>query len=108
MKARTETELVKACLAVCESFGVFAWRNNTGAAKIGNRFIRFGVTGSPDILGVLPGGRLLAVECKVKGNKLSASQEAFLDRLERSGAFVAVIEDDVDDLIFVLKTELKK
>ena len=34
---------------------------NSGAAKVGNRFIRFGITGCPDVLGQMRDGRLLGV-----------------------------------------------
>ena len=41
-----------------------AWvhRCNSGAARVGNRFIRFGWPGCPDVLGQLKDGRLLGVE----------------------------------------------
>ena len=43
-----------------------AWceRMNTGAARVGGRFIRFGFIGCPDVLGQLRDGRLLGVEVK--------------------------------------------
>ncbi|MDR0474188.1 MAG: VRR-NUC domain-containing protein [Treponema sp.] len=41
--------------------------------------MRFGKVGSSDILGVLPDGRFLAVECKApKGGRLSPEQKRFL------------------------------
>ena len=41
---------------------VWCERMNSGAAKVGGRFIRFGWPGCPDVLGQLKDGRLLAVE----------------------------------------------
>ena len=40
-----------------------AWceRQNTGAARIGNRFVRFGWTGAPDVLGQMKDAPTLAV-----------------------------------------------
>lgn len=51
-----------------------AWceRQNTGAAKVGNRFIRFGWPGCPDVLGQLKDGRLLGVEVKSASGRASA------------------------------------
>ncbi|HPC81713.1 MAG TPA: hypothetical protein PL165_07660, partial [Methanofastidiosum sp.] len=34
--------------------GCYAWRNNTGAMKIGHRFVRFGHKGIADIIGIIP------------------------------------------------------
>lgn len=56
-------------------------RMNVGAAKIGNRFIRFGFTGCPDVLGQLRDGRLLGVEVKRPTGKLRPEQSVFLDRV---------------------------
>ena len=39
-------------------------RMNSGAARIGSRFVRFGFRGYPDVLGQLKDGRLLGVEVK--------------------------------------------
>lgn len=90
MKA-TEAQIVRAVLDYCFARGVFVWRNNSGAAKTERGgFVRFGSAGSPDILGCLPGGRLLAIECKTETGKLSQDQEQFLGHLRALGAVVVV------------------
>ena len=70
-----------------------AWveRMNSGAAKIGSRFVKFGFPGCPDVLGQLRDGRLLAVEVKAPAGRLSPDQEIVLDRIRSAGgaAFVA-------------------
>ena len=43
------------------------------------------VSGAMDLIVLLPDGRVLLIENKVKGNKLSASQENFRDRAEALG-----------------------
>lgn len=60
----SEGAIVRGILDWLQLSGIVAWRNNTGAAKSpdGKRFIRFGEPGSPDIIGCLPDGRLLAIE----------------------------------------------
>src|SRR5204863_371322 len=75
---------------------IFAWRNNSGGFALGTgkarRFVRAGLTGSADILGVLPGsGKLLAVECKSATGRLSESQRAFLDRVNAAGGVALVV-----------------
>ena len=55
------------------------------------------VTGSPDVLGQLPDGRLLGVEVKSPTGKLSTPQSVFIERINSAGgvAFVARNCNDV-------------
>lgn len=92
-----ETNLVRGCLTYLRTRGIFAWRNNSGATKVGGRMVRFGARGSPDIIGVLPDGRFLAVECKTGRRKLTPEQAAFLDRVAECGG-VTVVARTIDDL----------
>ncbi len=70
-----------------------AWceRMNSGAARIGNRFIRFGFAGCPDVLGQLRDGRMLGVEVKALKGKLRPEQSIVLERINGAGgvAFMA-------------------
>lgn len=102
MPAQPEKEVVRACLQYLEARRIFAWRNNTGALATGNRFVRFGLQGSADIIGILPEGRFLAVECKAAKGKLSPAQEAFLARVRQEGG-VAIVVHNLDELIEGLK-----
>lgn len=70
---------------------VWCERMNSGAAKIGNRFVRFGWTGCPDVLGQLKDGRLIGVEVKSRTGKLRPEQAVFLERIRCAGgvAFMA-------------------
>ena len=107
MKARNETNLVKACLEYLHLAGVFAWRVNSGAIVLGKgtgrRFVRFGsINGVSDIIGIMQGGRFLAVECKIKPNKPTAEQEAFLETITEMGG-MAIVAYTIDDLIGGLK-----
>jgi hypothetical protein len=58
----------------------------------------FGLKGSSDILGLLPGGRFLAVECKAEHGRLSPEQQEFLSDIKAMGgmAIVAKSWTDVD------------
>jgi hypothetical protein len=85
---------------------VLAWRQNTGAFtseyRGKRRFHRFGLCpGSSDIIGILPGGRFLAVECKVGKNKPTPSQESFLREVNESGGLglcVWSVDELMDEL----------
>jgi hypothetical protein len=100
-----EGRIKAACLWYLERRGIFAWNNPTGATQIApNRWIRFGLKGSSDILGVLPGGRFMAIETKSKGGRLSSEQSAFLERIRGSGG-VAVVVRSWQELDVVLRRE---
>jgi hypothetical protein len=99
--ATRETALVKACLTLLRLRGVMAWRQNVGAAKLDRRFVRFGAPGVSDILGVLKGGRFLAVECKAGKSRPTDAQAAFLAGVEAAGG-VAVVVRDVRELQAIL------
>jgi len=103
----TEADVIRAVDAALTAFGIFHWRNNTGAVKYegtqGKRFVRYGHPGSADILGVCPDGRFLAVECKrpkapgQPGGRLSALQNEFLTAVNKNGG-VGIVVDGVDEL----------
>ena len=64
-----------------------AWceRISSEAARIGARFVRFGFTGCPDVLGQLRDGCLLGVEVKAKTGRLRPEQAIFLERILAAG-----------------------
>lgn len=53
----------------------WAERMNSGAARIGARFVRFGFKGCPDVLGQLRDGLLLGVAVKAKAEELVRKSE---------------------------------
>lgn len=101
-KGQSESVVLKQCLEYLQLRGIFCWRNNSGAVKMGKSFVRFGMPGSSDILGILPNGQFLAVECKrEKGGILSDKQVEFLNRIKENGG-VAVVVHSVNDLEKIL------
>jgi hypothetical protein len=72
-------------------------RMNSGVAKVGNRYIRFGWTGCSDLLGMLRDGRILAVEVKSPSGKLRPAQAVFLDRVKAAGG-VGFMARDLRDV----------
>jgi hypothetical protein len=91
-KTTPESIVLAGCLRYLQIRGIYHWRNSTGAVQVRpGQFMRFGKVGSSDILGVLPGGRLLCVECKAKGGKLSPEQKQFLADVQELGALALVV-----------------
>lgn len=90
------TEVVKAL----KSHPDVAWceRQNSGAAKVGGRYIRFGWPGCSDVIGQFRDGRFLACEVKTATGKLRPEQAAFLALIRASGG-VAFMARDVHDVM---------
>ena len=103
---RPEAAALSEVLKALRAHPAVVWceRMNSGGAKIGNRFIWFGFTGCPDVLGQLRDGRLLGVEVKSPTGKLSTQQSVFIERINSAGgvAFVARNCNDVFKYLGVL------
>lgn len=96
--AARHTSLVNACLWWCKAHGIKAEKMNSGAieGKHG-RFVRFGFPGCPDILGTMPGGTSIAIECKTGTGRLTPEQDEYRRDVESLGA-VFVLARELDDL----------
>jgi hypothetical protein len=114
-KPKAETRVTSACLELLHAWGVFAWRNNTGAyvrdyartdGSQGKSFIRYGLKGSADIIGLTKiNGRFLAVETKTVNGQLSDDQIEFKQRVKASGGLyilarsVEALEEQRDAIV---------
>lgn len=78
--------------------GVKVWRNNTGRiADRTGRVVSFGLVGSADVIGIGPGGRFLAVECKSDTGRQSEAQRNFQQMVESMGGLY-ILARRVEDL----------
>lgn len=108
MKEPLEKDVQKLCLDWLRFWGAFPIRVNSGAVKVGKRFVQFNrEPGCSDTLVVLPGGRFLALELKRPGRdrtapKRKAEQAAFRQLVERSGG-LAIVANSLDNLRLQLK-----
>jgi hypothetical protein len=96
-----ESQILAAVLRRLQARGIYCWRNSVGAYQVQGRWIRYGLPGSSDVLGILPDGRFLAVECKAASGRLSPEQTAFLERVRAAGgvAIIARSASDIDDAL---------
>lgn len=100
-----EAGVVSSCLGLLEILQIQAWRNNTGALKDNKgRLVRYGKKGSADIIGILPDGRFLSVECKRPGGKIRAEQIGFMEMIKKNNG-VACIVHSCDELMQELKKQ---
>lgn len=76
------------------------WRANTGAGYPpgSRRLVYFGLPGTPDIIGILKGGRWLGIECKTGGAILNTDQRVFKKMIEELGGLYILARsvEDVD------------
>jgi hypothetical protein len=93
-----EKEVQRAILSYLAALGVMAWRTNSGGfkGKSGSYYRFHTQRGCADIIGVLPGGRFLAIEVKRPGKDSTSKrrreeQLAFQDAINGAGglAFIA-------------------
>lgn len=82
-------------------------RMNSGAARMGSRFVRFGFKGCPDVLGQLRDGRLLGVEVKGPTGRLRPEQSIVLGRIRDAGG-VAFMARDCRDVLRELENNQRK
>lgn len=64
----------------------YVWRQTSGTFMDGDRYIKAGPKGMPDVLGVLKGGRFFAIEVKRPGGKPEPHQQQRIDHFKQLGA----------------------
>jgi len=98
--AKPEAAALCEVLMALRANPLVAWceRMNSGAIRVGNRFVRFGFVGCPDVLGQLRDGRLLGVEVKAPRGRLSPEQAVMLERINTAGGLAFVARDCRDVL----------
>lgn len=96
--SRPEAAALAEVLKALKAHPAVAWaeRMNSGAAKVGDRFIRFGWPGCPDVLGQMKDGRLLGVEVKSQVGRLRPEQTLFLEHIRSAGGVTLVARDCQD------------
>ena len=102
---RKEAAALVEVLKALRTHPAVAWceRMNSGAARMGARFVRFGWPGCPDVLGQLKDGRLLGVEVKAPAGRLRPAQVVFLERIRAAGG-VGFVARDCRDVLRALDT----
>jgi hypothetical protein len=92
-KQMPEGAIKAVCLRYLERRGLMAWNNPSGCIRVApDRWVHFGKKGSSDIIGCLPGGRFLAVECKAEHGRLSPEQRQFLADVKAQGGMAVTVK----------------
>lgn len=100
----TESAIQRDILDYLVKFQIFHFRNNSGMAKKGKRWVRFGVTGGPDIICVVR-GQFIGLEVKGPDGKQSEAQLDFAIGLGLAGGRYILVRslDDVIELFEMMR-----
>lgn len=94
--------LLKQCLVLLSSNGFLCWKSSTGAIRSGNRFQRYGLVGSSDIIAISPPeGTFCAIEIKTGSAVQNKNQKAFEKAVKKVGGVYIVVRSlqDLKDWI---------
>jgi hypothetical protein len=103
----SEADVQRAVLKVLKMHPSVAWAERFNSrvvdvtdarSKTGVRPMRMAFKGCSDVLGQLKDGRLMAIECKRPGGKLTDEQAAFLTTVNAHGG-LGIVADSVDTLL---------
>lgn len=99
-QTKTHTALLNEVLEAIGSFSFLrVWKNNTGVAlSFSGHVTRFGLKGSADILGILRGGKFLAIEIKTGNAIQTEHQKSFQKMIESLGGIYWVIRSKKEAL----------
>ncbi len=102
MTKKTESEIQRAILAVLHAKNVWCWRTNSGGVSYN---FKGAPPGTPDIIGILHGGRFFGIECKIEKGELSDIQETWHSKCQAYGGLVGVARSVSDALALIEKWE---
>ncbi len=88
-----ETNLVQLIRLEASKLGCVLFRNNTGGFENkAGRWVQFGLCkGSSDLIGIMPDGRFLAVECKAGRKQPTQEQKDFIALVNSKGGVAGVV-----------------
>ena len=80
---------------------VFVWPHPTGAAYREGQLIRYGLLGSADIIGLVKGGKFVAIEVKTGRGMQEPQQRTFEAKVKVLGGQYFVARSVADAVLFV-------
>jgi hypothetical protein len=102
MKESLIQSAIEQYLRVMENMGRLVYvKQNSGATKIGDRFIRYGKAGAPDFMVYLSSGACIHLEVKNKKGKQNPNQLEYQAKVEKLGHNYCLVRsvDEVENLI---------
>jgi hypothetical protein len=102
MKESQIQTAIEQYLRLMENMGQLVYiKQNSGATKIGERFIRYGKAGAPDFMVYLLDGRCVHLEVKNEKGKQNPNQLEYQAKIEKLGHRYCIVRsvDEVENLI---------
>lgn len=108
MKLKTlEKDIQKAILQYLKAKRIFHYRQNSGAFKTENGFMRTAsVNGLPDIVAIKE-GIYIGLEVKTQNGRQSDAQRGIQDEITKAGGFYFVVRS-VEDVQMIFETKPNK
>lgn len=108
MKERTIQKQILVALSAKYAGRSIWWTNDTGVAKSmdGKRTIRFGLVGSPDVLGCLD-GQFIGIEVKAPTGQQREAQAKFQRAFEKAGG-IYILARSPDEAISLIEAALRR
>lgn len=103
-RSRSETNISAEIQLAASRIGARLWRNQTGKYELADgRWLSSGLcVGSPDLVGIAPDGRFLAIEVKKRGGRTSEAQIKFINMVCAMGG-VSGICTSVEDFLALFR-----
>lgn len=89
---RSETDLKAAIVDALTARGHFCYVINSGQILLRGRSVKLMPAGSGDIQGLLQGGRVYFLECKLPGEKQLPTEVEWQAKCDEKGVFYSVVE----------------
>ena len=98
----SEHDIQRTILDYLDRKFIFHYRQNTGAFKKGEHYVKFGTPGAPDIIAVIK-GQYVGIEVKASGGEQSQVQFHFQMHLEAAGG-AYILAYSLEDVTRVLES----
>ena len=97
----SEAQIQRQILDWLAAEGIFSIRFNTGAVKMGQRFVRFGTAGCADILACPQGRPPVWIEVKSATGRQRLEQRSFQNAVELAGHTYTIVRslEDVQEVL---------
>jgi hypothetical protein len=102
----SEHQIQTQIIEYLETKHVFFYRQNTGGAKFGNYYVKFGIPGAPDIVAVIK-GHFFGIEVKDVKGKQSEKQIEFMNKLRYAGG-TYILARSLDDVTPFLTLHIER
>lgn len=101
MTTKAETSLARAIREALSVLGVVAWREQSGQVRVRRGYMHLAPEGTPDVIGYMPDGRLLAIEVKCGKGKERPEQTEWLAKAKAAGCVVGTVRSVAEAVTLV-------